>query len=155
MENILNIKPHHFIDIITRYGEGTISEKPHPYGHALHLVSARILDNRRIILRIEPGADDICTPCLHNIDGKCNDTIDTSNRPQAPPSKNAWNLLIDRRWCERLEIGAGDIMSAQELCARIRDKAGNITDIYREIPEGLTRERERKLNDGIRKYLYE
>ena len=149
----MRIKPHHFVDIITHYGEGTFSLNPHPYGHAVHTVASQILEDKDIMLIMELGADDICQPCMHNIDGLCDDTIDTSYRPNAPPLKREWNLLIDHRWCERLKIDQGKKMSARELCELIRDNSGDITDIYREIPAHRTAERARKLNDGIRKFL--
>lgn len=153
MGNIVRIKPHHFVDILTYYGAGTTSFDPHPFGHAQHTVAAQILCHPGILLEMELGADDICAPCMHNIAGLCDDVIDTSCRPQAPSSKREWNLLIDQRWCTRLDIGQGDRLSARALAKRIRDRAGNITDIYSEISPVPTAERMRKLNKGIAKFL--
>lgn len=152
MKDVIRIKPHHFVDIITSFGDGEIFE-PHPYGHAVHTVAARILQDRNILLEMELGADDICAPCKHNIDGICDDTIDTSFRPSAPSSKREWNLIIDRRWCKRLKLQQGDRLTARELCERLRDYSGDITDIYWEIPAKLTAERAHKLKTGIRKFL--
>ena len=153
MKEIIYIKPHHFIDIITYYGGGKETFTPHPYGHAVHTVAEQILGNRDILIEFELGADDICKPCIHNINGVCDDTIDTSFRPDAPELKREWNLIIDRRWCERLSIGQGDRISAREFCKLILSRAGDITDIYREIPVDRTAERQCKLNEGIRKFL--
>ena len=153
MKDIIHIKPHHFVDIITPFGTGKTTFEPHPYGHAVHIIAQKILKNRDIILEIELGADDICKPCKHNIDGQCDDTIDTSFRPKAPASKMQWNLLIDRRWCERLKIKQGDRLTARQLCRRLRDFAGDITDIYREIPANMTSERASNLNKGIAEFL--
>jgi hypothetical protein len=104
---------------------------------------------------MELGADDICAPCIHNVAGLCDDVIETSYRPQAPSAKREWNLLIDRRWCARLDIRPGDRLSARALAQRIRDRAGDITDIYNEIPPGPTAERMRKLSKGIERFLGE
>ena len=153
MADPIRIKPHHFIDIITGLGAGQTTFEPHPYGHAVHTVAERLIQDRDAPLQMELGADDICGPCIHNIDGCCDDTIDTSYRPAAPASKQEWNLLIDRRWCERLGVGQGDTMSAREFVQRLRDRAGDITDIYREIPGDLTADRARKLTKGIAAYL--
>ena len=153
MEDIIYIKPHHFVDIITSFGAGEVTFEPHPYGHAVHIVAARVLSDRDILLEMELGADDICKPCKHNINGLCDDTIDTSFRPEAPSSKREWNLLIDRRWCERLKIKQGDRLTAKEFCERLRDLSGDITDIYLEVPANLTAERANKLKEGIRKFL--
>jgi hypothetical protein len=153
MRDIVRIKPHHFIDILTSYGAGTTSFDPHPFSHAQHTVAAQILDHPDTLLEIELGADDICAPCMHNVDGLCDDVIDTSYRPQAPSAKREWNLIIDRRWCARLDIKQGDRFSARALARCTRDRAGDITDIYREISPSLTAERMRKLNKGIEKFL--
>ena len=152
---MIAIKPHHFVDILRAFAEGRTDAKPHPYGHALHRVIREILDHRDVELRIEIGADDICLPCCHNIDGLCDDTIDTSFRPQAPKLKREWNLLLDQRWSERLGIGQDDTLTARELCIRIRDRAGDIRDIYREIAAGRTAERQAKLRMGIARFLEE
>jgi hypothetical protein len=151
--NMIAIKPHHFVDILTAFGEGHTEFRPHPYGHAVHSVAREILANRDIQLRIEFGADDICHPCRHTVDGLCDDTIDNSFRPQAPKSKREWNLLIDERWCERLGLVQDDRLTARDLCLRIRDRAGDITDIYREIPAEMTAERQAKLRKGLVRFL--
>ncbi len=150
---MIAIKPHHFVDIVTAFGQGQTEFQPHPYGHAVHNVAREILDNRDVDLRMELGADDICLPCRHNIDGLCDDTIDTSFRPEAPESKREWNLLIDRRWCERLGLRQDDQLTARELCLRIRDRAGDITDIYREIAPDMTADRQANLEKGIARFL--
>jgi hypothetical protein len=150
---MIAIKPHHFVDILTAFGDGRAEFEPHPYGHALHSVARMILRHRDVRLEIELGADEICQPCCHNLDGDCADTIDTSYRPTAPKSKQAWNLLIDRRWCERLGLKPGDRLTARELSQRLRDGAGDITHIYREIPADRTANRQAKLERGVSKLL--
>ena len=150
---MIAIKPHHFVDIVTAFGDGHTEFHPHPYGHAVHSVAKEILANRDIDLRIELGADDICLPCRHNVDGLCDDTIDNSFRPQAPKSKREWNLLIDRRWCKRLGLRQDDQFTARELCERIRDRSGDITAIYREIPAERTADRQSKLCRGVARFL--
>jgi len=153
MKDVIRIKPHHFVDIVTSFGAGETMFEPHPYGHAVHTVAARILGTRDLLLEMELGADDICRPCKHNVNGLCDDTIDTSYRPGAPSSKREWNLLIDQRWCERLGIEQGDGLTARQFCERLRERAGDITDIYREIPADRTAERARKLKAGIARFL--
>ena len=147
---MIAIKPHHFVDIISSFGDGQRTFQPHPYEHAVHTISQRILDNHDVLLEIELGADDICKPCIHNVSGSCDDTIDTSFRPTAPSAKNDWNLLIDKRWCDRIMVKQGDRLSARELVYRIKDHMGDIIDIYREIPADMTAKRAQKLLKGIR-----
>lgn len=150
---MVSIKPHHFVDVIAAFCDGNEEFEPHPYGHAVHVVSREILANRDIILAIELGADDICKPCRHNVDGSCDDIIDTSFRPAAPESKGEYNLMIDRRWCERLGVVQGDELTARELCQRISNLAGDIADIYRENPVERTADRHSKLRKGTRRFL--
>jgi hypothetical protein len=153
MTDTVHIKPHHFVDILTYYGAGQETFAPHPYGHAQHIVAAQIHTNHEILLELELGADDICAPCAHNHDGQCDDIIDTRHRPQAPRLKREWNLLIDLRWCERLDLKQGDRLSAQALAQRLLESTGDITDLYREMPADGTAERASKLRNGILNYL--
>lgn len=150
---MISIKPHHFVDIITSFGAGQRTFAPHPYGHAVHTVSQGLLDDPDVLLKMELGADDICRPCKHNLNGLCDDTIDISYRPAAPPSKRESNLLIDNRWCRRLDINPGDTYTARALCRLILDRMGDITDIYREIPAGMTAGRYADLVKGLEFYL--
>jgi len=153
MDEKIFIKPHHFIDILGAVGSGKRKFEPHSYGHAVHIVAEKLLANRDIILEIELGMDDICRPCKHNIDGICDDKIDISFRPTAPESKGQWNLLIDRRWCERLGLKQGDRLSGRQFCERLRDCGNNITDIYREMPFEKVNQREVNLKKGIEFFL--
>ena len=41
----------------------------------------------------------------------------------------------------------------RELCELIRDKMGDITDIYHEVPAGMTAERSTNLVKGLEYYL--
>ena len=149
MKNVIYIKPHHFVDIIADFGTGKTKFEAHPYGHAVHTVSEKILNNRDILLEIVMGADDICKPCKHNISGLCDDIIDTSFRPKAPSSKREWNLLIDQRWCKRLNIKQGDRLTARQLCQKLRDLTSDITDIYYEIPPDMISKKTSNLVKGI------
>ena len=153
MEYVIRIKPHHFIDIICALGRGQETFEPHTYGHAVHTVAARLLDDRQTLLEMELGADDICGPCKHNVDGLCDDVIDTSFRPDAPSSKREYNLLIDQRWSERLGLVPGQHITALEFCRRLQQRAGDIADIYRETPADRTAERAGALEAGIEKFL--
>jgi len=152
MEDVIRIKPHHVVDILTSFGRGLRFE-PHPYGHAVHTVAARLLADPEVLLEMELGADDICAPCVHNVDGSCDDVIDTSYRPAAPPRKREWNLLLDRRWCERLGIDPGDRLTGRQFCERLRGRAGDIADLYREMPPDHTADRAANLRRGIDKAL--
>jgi len=153
MVNVIRVKPHHFIDIITSVGAGQTKFEPHPYGHAVHTVARRVLRNRDSMLQMDLGADDICAPCKHNVNGLCDDTIDTSFRPKAPTSKREFNLLIDQRWCQRLGLKPGERLTARQFCERLRASTGDLTGIYLEEPAERTASRSRNLAAGIETFL--
>jgi len=119
----------------------------------VHSVTREILANPDVELGMEWGADDICRPCRHNLEGLCDDVIDTSYRPAAPKSKREWNLLLDRRWSERLGLRPDERLTAREFCARLRDRAGDVSDIYRELPGDRIATRQANLELGVRKLL--
>ena len=153
MEDVILIRPLHFVDIICDYGAGTERFEPHPYGHAVHIVANRMLDNKDTLLQITWDADDVCTPCIHNINGVCDNFIDRSYRPAAPPLMRDWDLLINQRWSKRLNIKEGDIFTAKELCERLRDRAGDITGIFPEILDNRIETKEKNMRKGIGKFL--
>ena len=62
LADMIAIKPHHFVDIITAFGRGGSEVQPHAYGHALHTVARAILGNPDVLLEMELGADDFCRP---------------------------------------------------------------------------------------------
>jgi hypothetical protein len=151
----IRIKPHHLIDIINYYGADSLRLTPHPYGHAYHLVAQRLLDDREVLLQLELGADDICAPCDHNIDGICDDVLDQTARPQVPRLKRVYNLRLDRRWCERLELAPGQRLTSAAFCERLLTLEGDIRDVYREMPAEFAAERLVNIKRGAARYLEE
>ena len=153
MARPIRIKPHHFVDIITSFGKGQRRFEPHPYGHAVHSVTAAVAADPDVMLQMEFGADDICAPCTHCIDGVCDDTIDTSYRPKAPSLKREWNLLLDRRWSAALGLREGQHLTARTFCELLRDGPRDLTNIYREIRADMTAERAAGLRKGVTAFL--
>lgn len=151
--DVIPIKPHHFVDIIRAFGEGRLAFDPHPYGHNVHGVSRKLLADRDAVLQMELGADEVCRPCIHNVRGACDDVIDTSFRPQAPRSKQEWNLLIDLRWCDALGLADGDRITARQFCERLRQQMDRMADIYREVLPERVAVRAGQLDRGLDRYL--
>ena len=151
MAEVIHIKPHHFLDIITRFGAGQGFE-PHPYGHAQHIVAARILRDPQITLELTLGCDDICAPCRHQQGGKCLDSTATTGQTL---SKEAYNRALDERWLARLGLRAGERLTAAEFCRLARERLGDIYTLYPDAPrEGTALRRERLLR-GAALYLGE
>lgn len=155
MERPIRIRPLHFVDIVCDYGAGTEEFTPHPYGHAVHTVANIMLGDRDTLLEITLEPDDVCMPCVHNVDGVCDNVIDRSFRPTAPVLMRDWDLRINRRWCERLGIAEGDRYTARELCMRLRERAGDITELFPEIIDDRILTKEKNMREGIRKFLLE
>lgn len=152
MIDVILIKPHHLVDIIRALGGERIALEPHPYGHDLHGVAEKLLADRDAVLQMELGVDEICQPCIHNVNGACSDVIDTSFRPQAPRSKQEWNLMIDRRWCQALGVADGDRITSRQFCERLRQQIDRMTDIYREVPRERVAVRAERLSRGLDRY---
>ena len=148
----IRIKPHHFVDVVTSIGRGQREFEPHPYGHAVHTVSRRLLLDPDTLLEMELGADDICAPCVHNVDGLCDDTIDTSFRPAAPASKREYNMLNDERWCQCMALAQGDRLTAREFCRRVQQCGGDLAAIYRESPADRVADRLKNLRAGVAEF---
>lgn len=153
MENLIRIKPHHFIDVITSFSANELVIKPHKYNHHVHLVTKKIVENKDLILEIELGADDICMPCIHNNKGICDDMLDISNRPKVPSMKREWNLILDKRWCKRLNLEQGERITALDFCILLKDSSNNLLEIYKENDKENTVKREINLKIGLKKYL--
>lgn len=151
--HMIKIKPHHFIDIITSFSADKVILKPHSYCHNVHSISKAILENRDTLLEIDLGADDICKPCIHNINGICDDILDISNRPKVPMFKREWNLILDERWCTRLNLDQGEIISVLDFCELLEAGSNNLMEIYKENNRENTIEREMNLKKGLKKYL--
>ena len=153
MNKSIKIKPHHFIDVITSFSEEELLLKPHKYQHHVHSVTKEIIENRDLILEIELNDDDICQSCIHNIKGICDDTLDISNRPEVPSLKREWNLILDKRWCKRLNLEQGVKISVSDFCELLKEGSNNLLEIYKENDKENTAKREINLKIGLQKYL--
>lgn len=146
---MITVKPHHFVDMIALIGDGRTTLNPHPYGHALHSIFKNILGNPQVVLCIEWSADDICRPCCHNINGRCDDMVDASLRSRSIHSKQEYNLVIDKRWSRHLGLKQNDRLRARTFCLRLRDCLENMAKIYKEKPAAWIKKRKAALMQGI------
>lgn len=122
----MRARPHHLIDIICQYGAGRPFE-PHPYGHAVHLVAAKVIADPDVPVEFVVAADDICAPCVHNVGGRCDDII-TIVDPPLPKQ-----VSVDRadRWLLAfLGIAEGQVMPFREYLAILRANLQCFRAIY-------------------------
>ncbi|MGE5557737.1 MAG: hypothetical protein ACM3WV_03910 [Bacillota bacterium] len=150
----IKMRPHHFIDILVSIGEGQRKFEPVPaYGGSdLNLITHKIWNDRNIIFDFLIGADDICHPCRHNIDGVCNDTFQKNNRTF---SKHRYNEELDIRWLNQLGFKEGMEMKARDFCKLVREKAGDMTSIYQHDTKEEVEIKKENLLKGIAVYLEE
>jgi hypothetical protein len=155
MSEALPIKPHHFVDILADFGRGRTDFQPHPYGHDLHTVAARILAEHDLRLLIAVGADAVCEPCRHNAEGICVDGMPDSQSRYVgvPEGKEEWNRRIDGRWCAVLRVSEGEETTAAELCGRLLGARSTIGEIYRELPPSYAQQKSKDLAAGIQLLL--
>lgn len=140
----MRARPHHLIDIISQIGAGA-EFAPHAYGHAVHIVAQRVLEDPDLTVAFVVGADDICEPCVHLVDGWCDDVL---SQLDPPVSKQDYNDDLDRRLLEFLGIAEGEAMTFRDYLTRIRENFDGIEEICSHPGEDPTSRRNR-LNRGL------
>ncbi len=154
MPEVIRFKPHHLVDIFVQYGEG-IPFTPDQCGNVVHIIAPRVLNDPEIVVEMESGIDDICKACTSNVNGSCVDTIDISWRPKAPPLRQDWNLLVDRRYLARLDLKDGDQLTAGQFAERVRELTIEDfnRDLYPELPNEWNTTKLKNLKLGVGKFL--
>lgn len=143
---VMLARPHHLIDIITQIG-GDAQFKPHAYGHAVHIVAEQVMSDPDVGVVFVVGADDICKPCIHLVDGRCDDVL---SQLDPPISKQDYNDDLDRRLLEFLGMSEGEQMAFRGYVGRIKERVEGIEEICAHPGEDPSRRRER-LERGLQK----
>jgi len=143
------IKPHHLLDMIRDLGEGR-TPQPHPYGHAYDEVARLLLEALDCPVQITLGADAVCEPCKFNDAAQCTDITKT---PGYLARKRDWNLLIDKRLCDRLGLKPGQVLSVGQFCQLARRRLGAVHEIWREAPPQANDSRQAAVEAGLAKLL--
>jgi hypothetical protein len=123
---MLQLRPHHLIDIIRNIGHnGPIT--PHPYGHAQHLVTRKILDGSENLIKLVVGADALCMPCIHlQNDGFCDDVI---TQLDIPVRKQTYNDELDRRLLTFFDLREGTLISLPDFVFLIRNRFDELVPV--------------------------
>ena len=121
---MLVIRPHHLIDIVASIGNGD-KVAPHPYGHAVHTVTELVRANVDTEVRFVIGADDICKPCMHLVNGVCDDHL---KQLDPPLPKQKYNDGLDTKLFELLSLGS-DSMTVREFLLLVKRKLNGIGSI--------------------------
>lgn len=110
------LRPHHLVDMLRNYGHGH-PFTPHPYGHALHVIAHRVLNDLNVGIQLVLGADAISHPCQHlQVDQTCQDIL-----PQLahPLSKQVYNDTLDLRLFAYLAVSPGCVLTVRAFFERV------------------------------------
>ena len=142
----MTLRPHHLLDIITAYGAGA-EFKPHPYGHAVHTCAEIVLNDLDTEVEFIIGADFICEPCIHLVEGRCDDVV---SQLDPPPSKQDHNDDLDRRVFAHLQMQEGAVMTVREFLRVVREHFQGLPEICVH-PKRSLEERAANLDAGLKK----
>jgi hypothetical protein len=121
----MKLRPHHLLDIVTQHGAGG-EFGPHPYGHAVHTCAEIVLNDPGTEVEFVVGADFICEPCTHLVDGLCDDVL---SQLDPPIPKQEYNDDLDRRVLAHLGMRARDVMTVREFLARVAERFEGLPEI--------------------------
>jgi len=123
---MLKLRPHHILDIVRNIGHDRKIE-PHPFGHDLHVVTRKIIEDIDQPLLLVVGADSICFPCSKlNADSICTDVL-----PQCEdkPSKQKYNDNLDQKVLDYLNLKNGTQLTVREYLGVVKNKFDGIEKI--------------------------
>jgi len=143
----MRARPHHLIDIISQYGAGT-PFRPAAYGHAVHVVAEQVIADPEVPVEFVVDADDICAPCIHLVDGRCDDVL---SQLDPPISKQDYNDDLDRRLLDFLGMSEGQTMAFREYLRIIREHLDGIEAVCTHPGEDPA-QRLAKLTSGLEKF---
>ena len=121
----MDIRPHHLLDIISSHGAGH-EFKPAAYGHAVHTCAEIVLNDLDTPLEFVAAADFICAPCIHLVDGVCDDTVGSLDPPLM---KQDYNDDLDRRLLVHFELAEGDQITFGEYLQVIADHFSGLPEM--------------------------
>lgn len=121
----MRARPHHLVDIIAQYGAG-IPFGPSDYGHAVHTVAARVKSDPEVQVELGSGADDICAPCKHLVNGRCDDVVGALD---PPASKQDYNDALDRRVLAFLGLEEGACMTFTQYMSLLSENAEGLGEL--------------------------
>lgn len=123
---MIRLRPHHILDIVRNIGHERKIE-PHPFGHDLHVVTNKIIEDIDQQLFLVVGADDICIPCTKlNADGIC---IDILPQCDDKPSKQKYNDTLDQNVLNYLDLKEGASLTVREYLSCVNTKLDGIGKI--------------------------
>ena len=132
MENcvdILNIKPHHFLDFLYDFAIDNRHDEPNPNGNANGELCRAFMDGKCHKIIFTPLVDDICRPCNQLVNNRCIQLFDeTTTKNYGFKYKNDFNFDLDIK----LNKALPNIFAF--------DKEQNMIDVLKDLKNYLTDE---------------
>lgn len=151
MENEqINLRIHHFFDIIRAFGRGENNIVPHPYQHSFHEIATIIKNNPELKIKNVVKCDSVCEGCVHYKNDHCDDGIDYR---KDFVSKEEFNNQIDKRIIEKCLIKEGEILTPFQLCEKAKLYLDNMEFIYSGNDSCHTEQRKNDVSKGLKFYL--
>ena len=144
----MNLRIHHFYDIIRDFGIGKKIEA-HSYGHSYHKIAEQIRADPNLKIKIVLENDSVCQGCKHSKDNHCTDKI---THRQDLISKEDFNNRIDKRIMKICSIQEGDILTPIQLCQKAKRYIENIENIYQGNDPEHTQIRKQNVINGLKYY---
>ncbi len=130
----LRLRPHHILDIIRNIGHER-PPVPHEYGHLVHTITLRMLEDVDVECRLVVANDDICGPCrMLKSDGSCADVLAQLDEPI---SKQAYNDELDRRLLDFLGIGENEVLVLRDYLAMVAKRLDEVAPLCAHPKEDL------------------
>jgi hypothetical protein len=142
----MRLRPHHLLDIITQHGAG-VPFTPSPYGHAVHTVAESVLADPDQEIEFVVGTDDICAPCRHLVNGRCDDVL---SQLDPPVSKLAYNDGLDRRLLAYLSLPEGSALTCRQFARLVGEHMVGIEGVCTHPGEDAATRRAH-LSEGLRR----
>lgn len=142
----INLRIHHFFDIIRAFGKEEDNLSPHPYGHSFHKIAMIIKNNLGLKIKNVIECDSVCEGCVHYKNGHCEDSI---NYRDDFASKEEFNNQIDKRIIEKCLIKEGEILTPIQLCEKAKLYLDNMEFIYSGNDFWHTEQRKKDVSKGL------
>lgn len=145
----MNLRIHHFFDIIRDLRQGEKIEANRNYKHSYHTVANILMNSPFTKMKIVVGIDSVCNGCIHNNYGNCDDTL--THKPGFT-MKNDYNDYLDKRILEKLNWSEGDIVTPEKICESADVYIDNIYQIYDKDPVEKIESRKKEFIEGLKFY---
>ena len=97
------------------------------FGHDLHRITRKIIENIDQDLQLVVSVDDICLPCVKLTEDRL--CIDVLPQCEDKPSKQIYNDTLDRKVLEYLDLQEGTKLNLREYLNIVKDKLDGIEKV--------------------------